>query len=357
MADLSELQKQKNLAFQLVLYSLIAAGLLTAAYELKALLVCVVFALTIAAAISPVAEAAESKKIPRIVTILAIYLAVIVLYVLLAFSIAPELHHQAHKLFHRFPEYLEKLSGWYEKAMNLAGSRGEFRISASDARELSVKLLRQTMGMTAGLLGLLANTIFVLFLAAYFVVEAKSIWSSILKWLPAKAAARFAPLIVPLEARLGGYVRGQILVSFFVSAFLIVGFSIIRLDDALILGILAGLLNMVPYVGSMIATALAIVVSFNQDPVMVLAVLAVYGIEQWLESSFMVPHLLGKEVDLHPLIVMFSIIAGASLMGIAGALMSVPLASVAILLAEEFYLKPMHQSAETLPEEGDSKPA
>jgi predicted PurR-regulated permease PerM len=89
----------------------------------------------------------------------------------------------------------------------------------------------------------------------------------------------------------------------------------------------------------MIATITATVVAFNQDPKLAIIVLALYAIEQWLESTFIVPLLLGRQVSLHPLVVLFAILSGASLMGIPGALISVPVVSAVLFLAEEFYLK------------------
>jgi predicted PurR-regulated permease PerM len=195
------------------------------------------------------------------------------------------------------------------------------------------------MNMTAGLLGLFLNGILILFLSGYFVVEAKTIWSRLLIWVPENNRQRVANLISPLEYRMGGYIRGQLLVAVAVGLFFTIGFSLLRLHYGLLMGVLAGLLNLVPYVGSMIATITATVVAFNQDPKLAIIVLALYAIEQWLESTFIVPLLLGRQVSLHPLVVLFAILSGASLMGIPGALISVPVVSAVLFLAEEFYLK------------------
>jgi predicted PurR-regulated permease PerM len=182
----------------------------------------------------------------------------------------------------------------------------------------------------------------VLFLTAYFVVEASSIWAKLLMWLPHEHRAKAASLIRPLGFRMGGYVRGQLLVSVAVAFYLTAGLTLLNVNYALILGVLAGLLNLVPFVGSLIACIFAVVVAANQSIWLAGATLALFACEQWCESNFFVPYLLGRNVELHPLIVLIAILIGATLMGVPGALIAVPLASAAQFLAQEFYLKPLN---------------
>lgn len=343
-----EEKKNTDLAIKLVLFSALAIITALLLYQLKALIICIILAITLASAMSPIAETLERKKIPRVWTVLGIYIIIALLYGLLAASVIPSIKEQGATLFEKLPGYIAKVNEWYHKALNLSGGNADaITVSAADLRSMSINGLKKTLDMSAGLLGLLANGILILFLSAYFVVEADQIWASVLRWMPMKMRNRFAPMIVPLGMRMGGYVRGQLLVALLVAAFLFLGFALIGVDYALLLALIAGTLNLVPYVGSMIAVASAIVVAFNQQLWMVPAVLGLYALEQWVESSFMVPILLGKHVELHPLIVLLVIIVGAVLGGIPGALVSVPLASALMYLAEEFYLKPSLVSGST----------
>lgn len=344
MAD-SNPGNNTNLALKIVGFSVLAGVLILVVYELKVLIMCLIFALTLASAIAPVAEWAEKKKIPRMITVIVIYIITALVYAFLAVSLLPTIAEQGLKLYENLPGYTNKLVTWYHSALNLAGDNANaITVNVDDMRGLATKLLQKTLNMTAGFAGLIANTILTLFLTAYFVVEAKKIIPTMLTWIPPKARTKLSPLLVPLESRLGGYVRGQLLVALAVSIILVTGFSLIGLKYALVLGLVAGLLNLVPYVGSMVATIGAIIVGFNQAPVMALYVLAIYGVEQWIESSFLVPHLLGQHVSLHPLIVLLAILCGATLFGIAGALVAIPVTSGALLLAEEFYFKPLQNT-------------
>lgn len=329
-----------DLALKVVLFLAVAVAAAGLIYQLRVLIVCLLLAITMASAMTPIVESAEKKKIPRLATALLLYLAAAIAYGALAAMLAPAVHEQWHKLIGNLPGYLSGLNNWYQSVIDHSGyNSGALTFNIEDVRNLSFRVLRQTLDMTAGFLGLILNGILTLFLATYFVVEADKIWAGILRWMPRQLRARLAPLIAPLALRMGGYARGQLFVALGVAVFLAVGFSLVGLKYSLVLGILAGLLNLVPYVGSLIACIFAVIVAFNQTPILAVAVLLIYGLEQWIESAFMVPFFLGKCASLHPLIVLIAIIVGASLMGVAGAIVSVPVASAAMFLAEEFYLK------------------
>lgn len=266
-------------------------------------------------------------------------------YGLVGALLIPAIQEQWQKLFANLPGYLSGIDHLYQHALNMAGNKSDaLAVEVQDVQTLLLKLLRQTFDMSAGVVGLVLNVVLILFLSGYFVIEADRIWFAILEWLPERARPKVARLIESLAMRMGGYVRGQLLVALGVGAFLVTGFTVLGLKYALLLGILGGMLNLVPYIGAFIATACAVVVAFNQAPLLAGAVLVFYGLEQWVESSFLVPHFLGKHVALHPLVVLLAILFGAALMGIPGALISVPITSAAIFLAEEFYLKPSRQS-------------
>ncbi len=330
----------KDDSARLVLYLVLAGFAIYAAIQLQALIICLIAALTLAAALAPVAEHLEKKKIPRAVTVVAIYVIVAATYTGVGAGIMPVLREQARGLFDSTPRYID----WaLDKAHQLSDMGGpdltHTNIAAADVKQLSVTTLNKLLKVTGSVFGTLINALFILFLTGYFVIAAKEINSALLSWIPSPKRERWAGLIRPIEIRLGGYVRGQMLVSMTVGSFIGVGLALIGNDKALILGVLAGLLNLVPFVGTMITAVFAIIISFIQAPWMGWATVALFVVEQGVESNFIVPMLLGKQVDLHPLVVMLAVIIGGSLLGISGALIAVPVAALSILLAEEFYKK------------------
>lgn len=328
------------------------------ASQIQAVFVSLVFSLTLASAIAPVAEWMENKlKVPRVFTVVLVYVGTIVLYAVLAYFLYPTLKAQAVDLIKGFPEYSKGIASHYHDISSILHEKaGLDPISETEVKSVLKSVSSRALSFTSDAITFLASGLLISFLTAYFVIEAPSIWPRLLQWIPREHRQRVADTIRPLESRLGGYVRGQILVSLAVGTFIGIGLSILQVPHALILAVLAGLLNLVPFVGSLITAVLAIVVAFNVSLALAGATLLLYMLEQWVESNFIVPQLLGNQVELHPLVVLFAILIGASIMGLAGALIAVPIATATVFLAEEFYLKPLTEREREQDMEENSKP-
>lgn len=315
-------------------------------FELRVMVVCLLMAITLASAIAPIAEWAEERKIPRLATVITIFIATGLMYSLVAYLLFPAMKEQSLSLYDSLPKYIQGLTSKFPVLAEYIGSDGgHMKIDPEKLKEFAPNVAKHTLSLTAGVMGALANALLVLFLTSYFVVEAKDMWAKLLLWVPPANRDRIGGLIRPLGGRMGGYVRGQLLVSIVVAFFLGTGLTILKVQYSLVLGALAGLFNLVPFVGSAIAMVLSLVVAFNQSEILALFVFLLFALEQWLESNFIVPQLLGKQVELHPLLVLFAILIGATLLGLPGALIAVPCASALQFLAQEFYLKPLNTIA------------
>lgn len=308
-------------------------------------------AIILASAIAPAAEILEKRKVPRVVTVVGLYILIAIVYAVLAISLIPVIKEQAQQLFTVVPQYVNQIIESIDKLEHLADNVAGGEVSQMDyttmAKDFGAKLLGRTINFTQSLFEAILNGIFVLFLTSYFVIEAREIWPQLLTWLPQSRRERAATLIRPLEVRLGGYVRGQVLVSVAVAIILGTGLTLLHVKYSLILGLIAGLMNIVPFVGSIITCVFSIIVAANQSPMLGVATAGLFAFEQWVESNFIVPHLIGKNVDLHPLIVLFSLLIGGTLFGLAGAVIAVPLASAILFIAREFYWKPLNPEAPT----------
>lgn len=328
-----------------VLVVVFIAAVLWLCFQLQVLLVDVIIAITIASAISPLATRAEErKKIPRPVTVLLTYVAVGAFYAFAAYMLWRPISEQATLLAQHLPGLVDSIVKWSDDLMmQHLGMHANLQVSQDDLRNFGTMALRRTLAVSTGVIGIVLNVILVLFLAAYFVINSKQIWSAILEWIPLRHRARIGALVGPVGARMGGYVRGQALVSTAVAAFFAVGLTLIGVKYSLVLGLVAGIMNLVPFVGSMITTILAVIIAANQSWLTAGLTLGLFALEQTVESNFIVPYLLGSQVELDPLIVLFAILIGATLGGAVGALIAVPIASALLLIGTELYKKPMHE--------------
>ncbi len=365
-------------AIRVTLVVLTAALIVWLSYQLRIVIIDVLLAVIIAAAIAPVADKAEIKKIPRTATVAAVYIVVTLFYAGVGLALSKPLREQADLFKQHLPRYHQQVNDVYEQlkersdewANQYAGvdlfedeapqpdasthapstappepQPKPRKLEPGKLQDVATRVARETLSITAGLFGALLNAVLVLFLAAYFVVEAKVIWHALLQWVPPDKRERARGLIDPLGYRMGGYVRGQVLVSTAVAAVFGVGFTVINLQYSFVLAIMAGLFNLIPFVGSMLITVLAVLIAANTGgPILIALTLVVFACEQFLESNFIVPHLLGKQVDMHPLLVLLAILVGGTLAGALGAIVAVPVTSALLYLAQEFYVKPINET-------------
>jgi predicted PurR-regulated permease PerM len=139
---------------------------------------------------------------------------------------------------------------------------------------------------------------------------------------------------------MGGYIRGQTMVCLFAGLFIWLGLAITGFDSALLVGMVAGTFNLVPYLGTALALTLAILLALNMSLWTVVWVLVLFGVEQFIEGNFVSPYFLSRQVELHPLAVMAALVVGANLAGILGAMVAVPIVAGLNVIARELYVKP-----------------
>jgi predicted PurR-regulated permease PerM len=166
----------------------------------------------------------------------------------------------------------------------------------------------------------------VFFLAFYWLVERATIKRAVLRLVPASRARAVNVVWLEVEQKLGGWVRGQLLVMGIMGVLAGVGFWIIGLPNPVLLGVLAGLGELVPMVGPFLAFAPAVLVALGIDPWTALIVLGYAIVIQQIESNFLVPRIMGHTVGVSPLTVLLGILIGAILYGLPGAFLAVPIA-------------------------------
>ncbi|WP_439532403.1 AI-2E family transporter [Polymorphobacter sp.] len=160
-------------------------------------------------------------------------------------------------------------------------------------------------------------------------------WAGILRqvesWWPRRNLPEFHKIVRDADTALGGFVRGQSMVCLVLAVFYAIGWSLVGLDYALVLGVLAGVFGFVPFLGVIVAVALSLMVAIGQfglDWVQLLLVFGVFQVGQILESAILTPNLIGDRIGLHPVWVLFSVFAGGAVAGLAGVFLAVPVAAV-----------------------------
>jgi predicted PurR-regulated permease PerM len=196
--------------------------------------------------------------------------------------------------------------------------------------ELTATLLGRTTDLLGGVASGLSLVVIVPFVAFFFLREGRRISHALIELVPNAYFELCLNLIHQINGQIGGYIRGQLLAVTVVAGLSWVGLSIIGMPYALPVGVLAGLANMIPYLGPLIGivSASAVALATQQGMDMVWQVMILFIIIQIIDNVLIQPLVVAKSVDLHPLIVLIVVMIGSDLMGIVGMLIAVPVTGI-----------------------------
>lgn len=302
-------------------------------YFIRDILVMLFVVIIVVAALDPLVDWGERYKIPRGVSALFIYLVLISLLSLLIYLILPPLIEEIRALALNLPSYIAKITPLYHQLTS----------SLYDWQRI-LQTLSQQMGKISGgiysaglaIFGGLASALTILVLSFYLLLENRSVKEFVLSLVPTTYKERIIAIGQKIGAKIGGWLRGQVVLSLTVGLLNFIGLLIIGVPFALTLGVLAAVLEIIPIIGPVLSGLIAIVVAFaTVGWLKALLVLALYVLVQQLESNLLVPKIMGKAVGLSPVVIIIALLIGAKLAGLMGAILAIPAAAgIAVLIQE-----------------------
>jgi predicted PurR-regulated permease PerM len=202
-----------------------------------------------------------------------------------------------------------------------------------------VNSLNSFTSLLSGIVSVIAILVIVPFITFFFIKDSKRILQGILHIMPNKFFEMSYWILKKVSLQLGLFVRAWIFDATFVGVMIGFGFYFIGLENALPLGVIAGLGHLIPYFGPIVGGVPAVIISvvqygdFSQVPIITFIVLITYA----LDNGFVQPFVFGKSVDMHPIMIILLIIAGGTLFGLIGMLLAIPVATVIKTFAKEIY--------------------
>ena len=157
------------------------------------------------------------------------------------------------------------------------------------------------------------------------------------QFLPIRIRKATLHLLSDMNLQISQYIRGQIIVAIGVAIMFVVGYSIVGLPYGVIIGVVAGFLNVIPYIGSFLAMVPAIIVAIVVGPMMIVKVLIVFAIEQTIESRVISPQVLGSNMAIHPVTITLLLISAGSIFGVAGVVLVIPIYAVIKVIFNHFF--------------------
>ena len=291
--------------------------------------------------LDPLADRLEKWKCPRGLAAALITLLMVVLAVVAALLLVPLLQTQLVDLAGRIPGYIDALREQATGLLLLAQERlGEAEMASlreklkgfagPDAIAWVGRLLGRLWGGGVALLNLLSLLIITPIVLFYLLRDWDRIIEAVDGWLPRREADTIRQQVRAIDDVLSGFIRGQVSVCLLLGIFYAIGLTLVGLDFGLIIGFVTGVISFVPYFGMLIGFAIGLGVALAQfgdwQPVAMVA--AVFVVGQFLEGNFITPKLVGDRVGLHPVWIIFALLAGGTLFGFTGILLAVPVSAV-----------------------------
>ncbi len=310
-------------------------------FLIKEILALLFLAIIIASAVGSWVGFFEKFYLPRLAGVLLVYLFIFGALAIVFYFIIPPIIEQIKQLAVVLPDYYETFS-----KQVLRTTRGISPDWAKNAQEFLINFGDRIKGFTSGALqaitGLFGGVVafgIVVVISFYLAVQRKGVEDFLRLVTPKEQEEYVLDLWKRVELKLGRWFQGQLLLAFVVGATVFVGLSLIGVPYALLLGVIAGIFEILPIVGPLFSAILGIGVAVIISPFLAVLTLLFYVIIQQIENHVLVPLLMKRITGLNPVIVIVALLVGAQLGGVLGMIISVPLATVAGELLEDFAKK------------------
>lgn len=290
----------------------------------------------------PLIQFLEQWRVPRTPAILLIFLVIIALLVLIVSLIGPVVQDQFIRLIDNIPAMISAIQNTITYWQDNQEFIPDFAKDAvSDIGSQLQGILSTTGGFIGSFLGSVFNFVFALvvvpFILFYLLKDREKVTPGIVKFFPKSKETEIRQVLGDMDHALGSYIKGQLIVSSFVGFMLLIVYIFIGLDYALLLALVAMVMNVIPFLGPFLATAPAVIVAWFQDPIKVLLVIGFMIVVQQIESNLVSPRVMGRVLNVHPLTIILLILVGGNLAGVLGMVLIIPTYAVIKVIVKHSY--------------------
>ena len=298
--------------------------------------------------VKPIYDFLVSKKVPKGIAILGVMLGIVFLFVMVVTSLVPIIQKQLLDLVSQLPYYYQIISNQVERFMQsswFTALQEQFNTINMDFIQSITERLNGILNLTfsgiGSVVGIVGDTIITLMtmpvILYYLLKDGNKVIPSITRLFPTRSRNKISVMLNEMNQQVSSYIRGQILVAICVGVTYTIGYSIINLPYGVTIGMIAGLLTIIPYIGSIIGLTPALIIAFVTNPSLALQVLLVFVIEQLIESRVLQPLILGSSLKMHPVTILVILLAAGKMFGLTGLLIAVPVYAVVKVFVTHFF--------------------
>jgi predicted PurR-regulated permease PerM len=336
-------------------------------YKIQSLVIMFFASFIFASAIDPLVENL-SRKIPRKYSLIIVGMSILLLIILFLIPFINLFIKQTFLFLKAVPEYWGKIDTFIhsisahvqkfgiESALTSIGNP-KWITSFKEIRNLpnisqiisflstmTQNLLQGSIGITANFLAAIAFIFTAAMVTLYMLIDKEYLCKNVMKLFPEKIREKASEIFGLISKKVGRYVISQLIIIFILIILLTIGLSLLRIEFSLLLASFAAVMELIPVVGPLLAAVMIILVTFAQKPILALWALLVYMAVEWVLDNFIRPFVFGKFLNIHPLMIIFSLFTGVILFGIPGLILAPAAAAVISVLIEELYVKKINST-------------
>ena len=298
---------------------------------------------------NPVVDWFEKKfKVPRVVTILVLFLFVLIALIWIINILVPIAQNQINSLIKNWPNIWNDAVNATQEALRdprLHEVKGSLQNMIDNTQKTLFKSGQSTINATIGNISSAVSIITMIvmtlltapFILFFMLKDGYQLRPYITKFAPEHWQSSFSQLLYDINYALASYIRGQITVAFWVGVMFVVGYMIIGLPYGLALAILAGFMNLIPYFGTPLALIPVFVIAIMTSGSMVIKVLVVFLIEQAIETRILSPLVMGNKMEMHPVTTILLLIGASSVWGLWGVFFGIPIYAILKIIVSRVY--------------------
>ena len=298
--------------------------------------------------VKPIYDYLLNKKVPKGVAILLVMVGVIVIFIMIITSLVPIIQKQLLDLVSQLPYYYQIISEQVEKFMQT----GFFETIQEQFNKINTDFIQSIterlngilnftfsgIGSVVGIIGDIVITIMTMPVILYYLLkDGNKVIPFVTRMFPTRSQHKISVMLNEMNQQVSSYIRGQITVAICVGFTYIIGYTLIGLPYGVTIGMIAGLLTIIPYLGSIIGLTPALIIGFVTNPTLALHVFLVFVIEQLIESRVLQPLILGSSLKMHPVTILIILLAAGKMFGLVGLLIAVPVYAVVKVFITHFF--------------------
>ncbi|HEY8142955.1 MAG TPA: AI-2E family transporter [Kofleriaceae bacterium] len=316
-----------------VLWTLVTIASAWLFVQLWPVLMILAVALMIVGTLRPIVGALERRGIRRGLGLLIIFLASAIVFALLLFLTVPSLIDQIGAMVEQAPAARDQLVLWLQDhkvtapLADLVGRIGSAESTAGAGE--------QVVAISSQVAKVIGYAVTAVFLAIYILIDGKRAQGALFAVVPRDYHLRLARILLNLETIVGGYIRGQLITSAAIAVFTFGLLAVFQVPNALALAVFAGLTDVIPFVGGIIAMTPAVLAALPQGAGVAIAILVIMIVYQEFESRILVPRVYGRVLRLSAATVIVALLIGGMLLGVLGALLALPVAAALQMIVRE----------------------